>query len=509
VTVKKPEPHPALPKRAPREAGVLLHPTSLPGPHGVGDLGAEARRFIDFLSSAGVGLWQVLPLNPTGNNCPYVGWSVLAGNPLLVDLGALRDARLLDGPIPELPNGPLVDFDAAAALKMPRLEAAAERLLATPSHPLHAAYAEFRASEGWAEDAATFWALKRNHDQKGWWDWEPSLRDRQPEALAAAKQRLAAEIEKLRVILFFFEHQWKSLRAYAHEKGVKVLGDLPIYVDWDSADVWMHRAQFYIGDDGRPTLVSGVPPDYFSELGQLWGNPLYRWDVMAKDGFAWWKNRLRRALSHTDVVRIDHFRAFSAYWEVPFGAPDARKGRWAPGPKLPFFEEIRKDLGDLPLVAEDLGTIDDDVHAVRLGAGLAGMRVLQFGFDGDPDNTHLPHNHTEDSVVYTGTHDNDTTVGWWDSAPDHIKTNTRRYLGTRGDDIALELARAALASVGRMAILPVQDVLRLGTSARMNNPGTVKGNWGFRLERALDPAAAAPLGELVWAYGRKAKPPQR
>lgn len=494
-----------LPKRPPREAGLLLHPTSLPGGHGVGDIGAEARRFIDFLASAKLGIWQVLPLNPTSNDCPYVGWSALAGYPLLVDLQGLVKDGLLDDAGTPFHAAPQADFVGAKAHKMPRIEAAAERLLNSPAHPKHRAYEAFRATASWSQDAAVFWALKRHHQNKGFWDWEPALRDREPVALESAKKALSTEIERLRVALFFFEDQWTSLRAYAKSKSVKIVGDLPIYVDWDSADVWMHRNLFHMDKNARPTLVSGVPPDYFSELGQLWGNPLYRWEEMQKDDFAWWKARIRRTLAHTDVVRIDHFRAFSAYWEVPFGAPDARKGRWAPGPKLAFFEALKRDLGELPLIAEDLGTIDDDVHKVRLGAQIPGMRVLQFGFDGDPDNTHLSHNHTEDSVVYSGTHDNDTTVGWYRSASTAIRQNATRYLGTKGTDIAWDLIRQALASVGRMTIIPVQDVLRQGSEARMNNPATPKGNWGYRLERPLAASVAEALGELVHTYGRAAR----
>jgi 4-alpha-glucanotransferase len=481
----------------------LLHPTSLPGAHGVGDLGRSARAFVDFLASAGFSIWQVLPLGPTNNHCPYVGWSALAGNPLLVDLEGLKEQGLLDDPLTPLPAGPHVDFDAAIAYKVPLLEKAAERLLASPEHPLYARFEAFRGREGWARRAAMFDVLKRRHGGKGWWDWEPALRDQEPAALEQARRDHAPEIARMKVRLFFFEAQWKELRAYCRSRGVRLLGDLPIYVDWDSVDVWCNRDLFHLDRDGRPTLVSGVPPDYFSETGQLWGNPLYRWDRMAKDDFAWWRHRLSRVLSHTDMVRIDHFRAFSAYWEVPYGAPDARKGRWVKGPGMAFFDAVRRDLGELPLVAEDLGDIDQDVHALRLGANLPGMRVLQFAFDGDPHNLHLPHNHTHDSVVYPGTHDNDTTVGWWKAAPDNVKGQACRYLRTHAHDVAWDLLRAAVASVAKTAILPMQDILRLGGDARMNNPALPKGNWTWRLERLPeDPGLAAQLEELLALYGR-------
>jgi 4-alpha-glucanotransferase len=491
-----------------REGGILLHPTSLPGPHGMGDIGATARRFVDWLVSAGCSLWQVLPLGPTGNDCPYACWSALAGNPLLVDLVGLHQEGLLDEADiepPTFPAGHLIDYDAVRAFKQPRLSRAARRLLADPSHPLTAEYRAFRERDAWALDAALFAILKRRRGGKAYWEWERPLRDRDPAAIAEARRELASEIEEVAVALFFFEHQWAALRAYCHARGVRVVGDIPIYVDRDSCDVWSHPDLFFLDEQGLPSEVSGVPPDYFSELGQLWGNPLYRWEKMADDDYLWWRRRLARALAHADIVRIDHFRALAEYWAVPFGAPDARGGRWVEGPSIGFFQAIERHAGKLPLIAEDLGLIDDKVLALREACALPGMRVLQFAFGGDASNTHLPHHHTALSVVYPGTHDNDTAVGWWRAAPAEVRAHAQRYLHTSGEDISWDLLRAAFASVGQFAIVPMQDVLSLGGEARMNNPGVIQGNWRWKLTG--DPFrsdVAARLHDLAWLYGRTA-----
>ena len=495
------------PTESRREAGILLHPTSLPGPHGIGDLGGAARRFIDWLASAGLSLWQVLPLGPTDNDAPYMSWSALSGNPLLVDLVGLHDAGLLDAADLAAPQalgeGPLVDYAAARAFKEPRLARAARRLLAAPAHPLAARYRAMREREPWLLDAALFAVLKRRHGGIAWWDWPRPLRDRDPDAIDAAKRDLADAIEEEAVALFFFEHQWAELRAYCHARGVRVVGDIPIYVDRNSADVWTHRDLFFLDEQGLPTAVAGVPPDYFSELGQLWGNPLYRWERMAEDDFLWWRTRLARTLAHADIVRIDHFRGLASYWEIPFGAPDARSGRWVNGPGISFFQAIERHAGRLPLIAEDLGLIDDAVVELREAAFLPGMRVLQFAFGGGADNTHLPHHHTADSVVYPGTHDNDTTAGWWRASPPHVRAHVQRYLRVSGDEIHLDLVRATFASVGRTAIISVQDVLGLGSEARMNNPAEAKGNWRFRLSGdPLGAELAAELRELAGLYDR-------
>lgn len=493
-----------------RDAGILLHPTSLPGHHGMGDIGAIARVFLDWLHEAGLGAWQVLPLNPTGNNCPYVCWSAFAGNPLLVDLqglaadGLLEKADVAHG----IPHGHLIDYAAVHAFKEPRLEKAAAKLLANPKHPLYAEVQSFRETESeWLEDAALFWVIKQKSGRKAWWDWEEKLRDRDPAALETFRRQHARDIDIQAAVLFFFDHQWGKLRAYAKNRNIRIIGDLPIYVDRDSVDVWAHRKLFRLNELGIPLGVSGVPPDYFSKLGQLWGNPLYDWEQMAKDDFGWWWSRIRRVLAHTDVVRIDHFRGFAAYWEIPFGAPDARSGKWVDGPGIAFFDALKRHGGDLPLIAEDLGIIDDAVVALRKGAGLPGMRVLQFGFGGDAQNTHLPHNHEPDNIVYPGTHDNDTTVGFFQAADPHVRVHVQRYLRVNGHDIAWDFIHAAFASVAQTAMIPIQDVLSLGSETRMNNPATTKGNWRFILQGdVFRPEFAARLRDFADLYGRSAAP---
>ena len=338
-------------------------------------------------------------------------------------------------------------------------------------------------------------------------NWPAPLRDRDPEALAQIEKELEAEIEEATATLFLFDHQWAELKAYCHARGVRVIGDIPIYVDRNSADVWAHRDLFFLDEKGLPTGIAGVPPDYFSELGQLWGNPLYRWERMAKDDYAWWRTRIGRALNYADFVRIDHFRGLASYWDVPFGAPDARGGRWVKGPGIAFFQALERHMGRIPLIAEDLGLIDNSVVELREAAGLPGMRVLQFAFGGEADNTHLPHNYTTDSVVYPGTHDNDTTVGWWRSSPPHVRTHVQRYFRVSGDHIHWDLITAAFASVGQVAIVAMQDVLGLGSEARMNTPAEPEGNWGWRLGAdQFHEDLARRLRELAELYGRIERP---
>ncbi len=480
----------------------------------MGDLGRGARRFIDWLAAAGLGVWQVLPLNPTSNNSPYMCWSAFAGNPLLIDLEGLVQLGLLEGHALQdpPPNGSLVDFDAVHAFKGPLLDRAADQLLQRHDHPLAEAFAKFRATETWAHDAAVFAALKKAHGGKPFWEWSNALRDREPAAIAAAEKEHQHAIERILATLFLFEHQWGELHAYARERGVTLMGDLPIYVDRDSADVWTHQDLFALGEGAVPQEVSGVPPDYFSEKGQLWGNPLYAWDAMAKDDYAWWRARLRRVLTHTDICRIDHFRAFAGYWAVPFGATDARGGRWRKGPGSAFFEAIRKHEGALPLVAEDLGIIDDEVTEIRKAAGLPSMRVLQFAFGGDAENPHLPHNHEADCVVYPATHDNDTMNGWWAATSQETRIHAGLYIGIllehalRGD-VAWDFVRAAMASVARIAVASAQDVLGLGTEHRMNNPATATDNWRFRLTNdPFTPELAKKVHDLCRLYGRLPAP---
>lgn len=487
-----------------RATGVLLHPTSLPGPHGVGDLGPAARAFIDWLASAGATVWQVLPLVPTGGGSPYSSWSAFAGNPDLIDLTGLVDDGLLrreDLRTAERPVGP-VDLPRARAARGPLLARAVSALLSSKS-ALARDLEAFRARETWAEDTALFAALKASQADKPWWQWPAELRDRDARPLAAARRELATEIDAGVALQFLFDRQWHALRAHAARAGVRLLGDMPIYVDGDSVDVWANRNLFELDAAGRPTRVAGVPPDAFSATGQHWGNPLYRWDRMAEDDFAWWRARLARALGLTDLVRIDHFRAFSAYWAIPAGAPDARAGEWVQGPGLALFRAFTKVAPTLPIVAEDLGIIDAPVRELRDGAGLPGMLVLQFAFGGGADNLYLPHNHVANAVVYTGTHDNDTTRGFWDKAPGHVADHVRHYFGVDGHDVVWDLIRAALASPARVAVVPAQDLLQLGTEARMNTPAVAEGNWAWRLRPGeLRADVAGRLRFLSELYGR-------
>jgi 4-alpha-glucanotransferase len=379
------------------------------------------------------------------------------------------------------PGSDRVDFGAMIAFKGPRLAQAADRLMNDSGHPLHDELAAFTAANaGWLDDAVLFRVIKDANGQKPWWQWPAGLRDATPKALAKARKTLRTEIDRATAIQFFFDRQWQRVHDACRARGVALIGDLPIYVDADSADVWAHKRLFQLDGEGARTEVAGVPPDAFSETGQLWGNPLYRWDTLAEEGFAWWVDRMRRVLSTTDRVRIDHFRAFANYWAVPAEAEDARAGEWREGPGKAFFDALGAQLGALPILAEDLGLIDQPVRDLLADVGLPGMKVLQFAFGGGNDNHYLPHNHVPNSVVYTGTHDNDTTLGWWDAAPEHVRSHLQRYFGVSGDDLVWDLIRAALSSVAHTAIMPLQDVLTLNATARMNTPAVAEGNWGWR-----------------------------
>ncbi|MFT7578475.1 MAG: 4-alpha-glucanotransferase [Myxococcota bacterium] len=495
-----------------RSAGVLLHPTSLPSPHGIGDLGAGARRFVDWLEKAGVGLWQILPLVPVGaGDSPYATASALAGNPLLIDLRGLAEVGLLtaaelteaDASCASL-SVDAVDFDRVRALKQPILDVAADRL-AAGTGSLASAFAHFAEAELWARETATFLAIKAANAERPWWEWDARLREYDPDAVAEAQAAHGEAIARRIAIEFLFEHQWDALRAYAADKGVRILGDVPIYVDRDSADVWSNQDEFRLGSDGTPTVVAGVPPDFFCENGQRWGNPLYDWEAMAKSGHAWWIRRLRRAMATADLVRIDHFRGFSAFWEIPADAPDARTGRWVDGPGKPLFDDLASALGALPIIAEDLGVMDEAVVALRDAVGLPGMRILQFAFGESADHPFLPHNHVEHCVAYTATHDNDTSLGWWGGASDAVRDHVRRYLAVGGQDIVWDLIRACLASVARLAVVPFQDVLCLDSGSRMNTPGVGTGNWTWRVrEAAFNGPLAGRLASLNQLYGRHA-----
>jgi 4-alpha-glucanotransferase len=495
-----------------RTSGILLHPTSLPGPYGIGDLGPGAYRFVDFLAAAGQGLWQMLPLGPTGyGDSPYQCLSAFAGNPLLISPELLLEDGWLDvadlDPPATVPDQ--VEFGPVREWKSALLAVAHRRFLERASPGDSAALAAFcRDQAHWLDGYALFAALKASQDLRPWTEWPVGLSRRDPQALAEWSQASAEAIRLQHFQQFVFARQWQRLRAYARAHGVRLVGDAPIFVAHDSSEVWTHPEWFYLDGCGVPTVVAGVPPDYFSATGQRWGNPLYRWDRLAEDGYGFWVQRLRHLLGLVDLVRIDHFRGFAGYWEIPGDEATAVHGRWVEGPGLDLFTALRRDLGeDLPLIAEDLGVITEDVEALRDGLELPGMAILQFAFEPTThafgQGSYLPHNHRRRLVVYTGTHDNETVAGWWAGLEEPIRDHVRRYLNTDGAEVHWDLIRAALASVADMALFPLQDALGLGTQACMNRPGTMQGNWVWRLqEDALTQALAARLRELASLYGR-------
>ncbi len=494
--------------RFPRASGVLLHPTSLPGPHGCGDLGPEARHFVDWLVGAGQTLWQVLPLAGIGpGNSPYMSNSAFAGNPLLVDLAQLQAQGWLDepdlDPVPGL-QADSVDFAAMYPYRMQRLAKAAARFAAAGTPVQREDFERFRAEQAsWLGDYGVFMALCESCGWQDWCDWEPALARREPKALAAARRQHAARIAFWEFCQWQFFRLWAALKAYANARGVQIIGDTPIFIAYLSAEVWANQELFELDAKGRPTVVAGVPPDFFSTTGQRWGNPLYRWSAHARDGYAWWVERVRRTFELVDIVRIDHFRGFAGYWEIPASAPTAVTGRWVPGPGQPLFEAIAKALGPVPIIAEDLGVMTPDVDALRKAFGFPGMRILQFAFAGNAADRFLPHNHEPDTVVYTGTHDNDTVAGWWATATEHERHFARGYLATDGHDMPWTLIRAAMASVADTAVHPMQDVLALPSDCRMNYPGQESGWWRWRFQwHQVQPWHASRLAELCRLYGR-------
>lgn len=498
------------PARERRQAGVLLHIASLPGSHGIGDLGDGAIRFVDFLAAGGQQLWQILPLTPLGHgNSPYASPSAMAGNPLLVSLDRLAGDGLLSSediqPDRDLPAG-RVDYDAVTAFKLDRLRRAHRRFRSEAGAGRHAEMERFcETASDWLQDYALFMALKDAHGGASWLEWEPEIVRREPQALAEARERLDELVDFHRFVQFQFSRQWSELRRYANEHDVRIIGDIPIFVALDSADVWANQRLFFLDESGKPTCVAGVPPDYFSRTGQRWGNPLYRWDIMREDGYRWWIERFRSTLSLVDVVRIDHFRGFQAYWEIPAKNETAEHGRWVEGPGEDFFLAVERALGELPVIAENLGIITPEVEQLRLSIGYPGMKVLHFAFDDGPANPYLPHNYERRCVAYTGTHDNDTTVGWFSTRSPEGQEKVRRYLGGI-DDVAWDLIRLLYQSVAEMAIVPLQDVLGLGTETRMNMPGQASGNWGWRvLPEQLTPAHSHRLRDFVELYGRAAE----
>lgn len=511
MSLSRPLPSP-IPRPLPRASGVLLHPTSLPGPYGIGDLGPAAYRWVDFLASSGTGLWQILPLGPTGyGDSPYQSFSAFAGNPSLVSPEKLMEVGLLepeDLKVPPAFSESKVDFGAVIPWKRELLGRAFERFEAGASAGIRAGLETFEAeNQSWLSDFSLFMVLKEAHDGAPWSDWPGPLRDREPDALAQARERHDTAIRQHALIQYLVSDQWQRLRSYAHEQGVWILGDIPIFVAYDSADVWAEKGLFYLDESGKPTVVAGVPPDYFSPTGQRWGNPLFRWEAHAENGYAWWIRRFRRVLERVDFVRLDHFRGFAGYWEIPAEAETAEKGQWVSGPGEDFFRALQEQLGALPILAEDLGEITPDVVALRKQFELPGMKVLLFAFDGDASNEFLPHNYPAHCAVYTGTHDNDTVAGWYARADRSERSFARRYLDSGPNTIARDMVRAAWASVAIFALAPLQDLLGLGNEARMNYPGQAGGNWAWRMpDGAFSGALADWLRELNTLYGRLQAP---
>jgi 4-alpha-glucanotransferase len=511
--------------KIPRCSGVLLHITSLPGPWGIGDLGPQAYEFADFLAGAGQKVWQVLPLRPTGyGDSPYQCLSAFAGNPLLISLDRLIEEGNLSrddlGGLPDFPHGQ-VDFEQVLPFKMALLRRAFQNYRRHAPDELREQFGAFRLQySDWLNDFALFMAVKQAHQGRQWTEWEQQIAQRKPDAMRAWREDQAEEIAFFQFLQFLFRRQWDDLRRYCREREIRMMGDVPIFVAYDSAEVWARPDLFQLDELGRATAVAGVPPDYFSETGQLWGNPLYRWDVMAQEGFKWWVDRLRSEFSLVDVLRLDHFRGFEAYWSVPADEETAINGEWVPGPGAALFEKLFEELGPVPIVAENLGVITPEVESLREQFGLPGMAILQFAFGSDMKaNDFQPHRFPRNLAVYTGTHDNDTIQGWWQSegtqdstrSPEDVqreKDFARLYLDLDGNrPVHWVFIRAVLSSVADLAVIPVQDLLGLGSESRMNRPGHGEGNWRWRLSPGqLTEELQQRLREMTRIYGRSEDP---
>ncbi len=492
-----------------RASGILLHPTSLPGPYGIGEIGPQAYAWVDWLAEAGCGLWQILPLGPTSyGDSPYQCFSAFAGNPYLVSCAALLDQGLLsETDLEDMPvfSPDRVDFGAIYHWKLKVLDRAYRNFVGIAGEIEIRAFREFREQQGaWLEEFALFMALKDLHAGRPWWEWSAEYRMRERDALVQAREAQQETIERHAFQQYLFFRQWLALKEHANRKGLQIIGDIPIFVAYDSSDVWANPELFALEPDGSLQVQAGVPPDYFSETGQLWGNPLYRWDVHSRSGYRWWVDRMRSVLSLVDIVRLDHFRGFYDYWEIPGNAKTAIDGRWVPGPGEEFFVRIRQALGELPIIAEDLGYLHPGVYDLRDQLGLPGMKILVFAFGDEHANLFLPHNYIPHSVVYTGTHDNDTTLGWYRRVGEGERNFARRYLARDGKDISWDLIRAAWSSVSVFAVAPLQDVLSLGNEARMNLPGTLgTHNWTWRVRaEALSEEVQARLQEINLLYQR-------
>jgi len=503
-----------------RTSGILLHPTSLPSPFGIGDFGTGALHFIDFLSKAGQRIWQVLPLGPTGyGNSPYQSFSAFAGNPLLISFESLLQEGLLSHD--EILRYPLlpelrIDYPSVIRHKMPLLRRSYDHFLAHATPENRNDLQDFsQRNADWLDDYALFIAVKNKHGGAAWTKWDKEIALRKPEAMEKWSEELLGDISFEKYVQYQFFKQWGHLKKRSNEKGIKIVGDMPIFIAHDSADVWAHPELFRLDEEGRPAVVAGVPPDYFSETGQLWGNPIYRWDVMAESGYKWWCRRFAALKDIVDIIRIDHFRGFERYWEVPVGEPTARRGTWVKGPGAGIFEAVETTVGALPIIAEDLGVITPEVLDLRDRFEFPGMRVLQFAFGNDPmAKEYLPHNYIHNCVVYTGTHDNNTMIGWFNEAKGEASTLTAeegiaerdfatKYLGGDTEEINWKMIHLAISSVADTVIFPLQDILGLDNEARMNRPGTPTGNWEWRYTADdLTDDLAARLRELTEIYGR-------
>lgn len=506
-----------------RMGGILLHITSLPGGQGVGDLGSAAYRFVDWMVQAGLRFWQILPLVPPGSGfSPYSSWSSLAASTHLIDLeGLVAKGLLTDHDLKGAPeNGKAVDYPAVEAFKNQALQLAYQTFVDGRTgrfSELAQNFAAFRSAERWANEAALYAVLRSTYCRESsrkkspWTDWDPADRNPTTERVADLMQFHAAAVEEQAFYQYLFHDQWGRLRNYANKQGIQLIGDVPIYVDLDSVDVWLNQHLFELDAEGRPLAVSGVPPDNFSATGQLWGHPLYAWSRHKEEGFAWWKKRMSRCLAQTDIVRIDHFRGFSAYWSVPFGSQDATGGKWIKGPGIALFTALKEEFGSrLPVIAEDLGDIDEPVHVLKKEAGLPGMCVLQFGFAENEDLIHHPDHHPEFSVAYTGTHDNETAVQWRSTLSESQMLSLSRFFSLTDlsdKEFAWAFVKLALQSKARLVIVPLQDILALGAEARMNFPSTAEGNWVWRaLEPELTMELAASVREALEQAGRWAAP---
>lgn len=476
--------------RFPRSSGTLVHPTSFPSSYGIGDLGHDAKQFIDFLQETGQTIWQVLPLSPTGyGNSPYASYSAFAGNPYLISPDILVEKALItseDAEKAKLPSTTKTEYERVFEKKDRLFEIASKNFYSSKTAEDESNLERFQeANKEWLPDYCLFMACSKEHNQEPWNLWEPELAQRKSKAIKKFAKEHQREIDYQTWLQFEFFNQWNNLKAYANDRNVRVVGDIPIFVDHNSADVWANPKYFEVDKQGNRQLVAGVPPDYFSKTGQLWGNPLYKWDTLKKDGYSWWINRFEQMFGLFDAIRVDHFRGFDEYWTVSAEEKTAENGEWRPGPAHDLFETIREKLGDLPIIAEDLGVMTPGVEKLRDDFEFPGMRILQFAFGSDAGNSYLPHNFNQNCVVYTGTHDNDTTLGWYHSAPEVEKHRAREYTRSDGSEIQWELIRYGMLSVADQAIFPLQDFMNLGEEHRMNIPGTAKGNWEWRFTHEM------------------------